>query len=217
MFLSILLRPISNACRLFRRAWIRFVLSPLYKSRMGYCGKGVIIWFSDNIKGLPRIYLYDDVFIAEGFTFVSFTGKLIMKSHSGASCNFTVVTGNHGREVGRFIMDTERERSHETEADVVIDEDVEIGTDVTVLAGVHIGRGAAIGSGSVVRNNIPPYSIVIGNPAKIVGFSFTPEQIIEHEKTLYPENERLPLNKLEKNYKKYFLDRMKEIRSYSSL
>lgn len=217
MFVYSLLRPFSSLCRICRRSWIKFVLSPLYKSRMGYCGKGVKIWFSDNIKGLPRIYLYDDVFIAEGFTFVSFTGKLIMKSHSGASCNFTVVTGNHGREVGKFIMETERERSHEVEADVIIDEDVEIGTDVTLLAGIHVGRGAAIGSGAVVRSSIPPYAIVVGNPAKIVGFTFTPEQIIEHEKQLYPENDRLPLEKLEKNYKKYFLDRMKEIRSFTSL
>ena len=98
-----------------------------------------------------------------------------------------------------------------------MEEDVEIGSDVTLLAGVHIGRGAAVGSGSVVRNSIPPYAIAIGNPCKIVGFTFTPEQIIEHEKILYPENERLPLEKLEKNYKKYFLDRMKDIRSFSSL
>ena len=212
-----LLRPISSALRLLRRAWIKCVLSPLYKSRMGYCGKNVKIWFSENLKELPHIYLYDNVFIAEGFKFISYTGKLIMKNNSGASTNFTVVTGNHGREVGRFIMDTERERSHEIEADVVIDEDVEIGTDVTILSGVHVGRGAALGSGTVVRSNIPPYAIVVGNPAKIVGFNYTPDQIIEHEKLLYPEDDRLPLDKLEKNYKKNFLDRMKEIRSITSL
>lgn len=211
------LKPIADICRLVSRAWHKFILCPLYKSRMGYCGKNVNAWITSNMKSLPRLYLYDDVFIAEGFSFVSYSGKLIMKSHSGASCNFTVVTGNHGREMGKYIMDTERERSHEIEADVIIEEDVEIGTDVTILAGVNIGRGASIGSGSVVRNNIPPYAIVIGNPAKIVGFTFTPEQIIEHERVLYPESERLSIEKLEKNYKKFFLDRMKEIRTFTSL
>lgn len=211
------LKPIADICRLVSRAWHKFILCPLYKSRMGYCGKNVNAWITSNQKSLPRLYLYDDVFLAEGFSFVSYSGKLIMKSHSGAGGNFTVVTGNHGREVGRLIMDTERERSLEKEADVVIEEDVEIGINVTVLAGVNIGRGATVGSGAVVRSSVPPYSIVVGNPAKIVGFSFTPEQIIEHEKALYPESERLPLEKLEKNYKKYFLDRMKEIRSFTSL
>lgn len=217
MLLCYFLRPLSSFLRIMRRVWIKFILSPLYKSRMGHCGKNVTIWFSNNIKELPHIFLEDDIFIAEGFTFISYTGNLYIKSHSGASTNFTVVTGNHGREIGQLIRDTTRERSKEDEKDVIIEEDVEIGTDVTILAGVKVGRGASIGSGAVVRNSVPPYSIVIGNPAKVVGFSFNPEQIIEHEKMLYPESERLPLEKLEKNYKKYFIDRMKEIRSYTSL
>ena len=74
-----------------------------------------------------------------------------------------------------------------------------------------------VGSGSVVRSSIPPYAIVIGNPAKIVGFSKTPEEIIEHEKALYPEEERLPLELLEKNYNKYFLKRLKEIKEFTRL
>lgn len=205
------------ACNFVGRVWVRFVLSPFFKSRLGYCGKDVTIRFKNNIKFLPNVYLYDDTYIAEGFTFVSYTGKLIMKAHSGAADNFTVITNNHGREVGRFIKDTERERSHELEADVIIEEDVEIGANVTILSNVKIGRGAAVGSGAVVRSNIPPYAIVIGNPAKIVGFTFTPEQVVEHEKNLYPESERLPLEKLEKNYQKYFLDRMKEIRTITCL
>lgn len=211
------LKPISSLYNIASRIWVRFVLAPLYKSRLGYCGKDVTLRFHNNIRTLSHIYMYDDTYISEGFTFISFTGNLIMKEHSGASDNFTVVTNNHGRIVGRFIKDTEKERSHEQDADVVIDEDVEIGTSVTLMAGVHVGRGAAIGSGSVVRNNIPPYAIAIGNPAKVVGFTFTPEQIIEHERVLYPESKRLPIERIEKNYKKYFLDRMKEIRSFTSL
>ena len=210
-------KPLASLCNLCSRFWMKYILSPLYKSRLGYCGKDVTIRFRNNVRFLPNVYLYDDTYIAEGFTFVSYTGKMIMKAHSGAADNFTVITNNHARVVGRFIKDTELERSHELEADVVIDEDVEIGSGVTLLAGVHVGRGAAVGSGSVVRANVPPYAIVIGNPAKVVGFTFTPEQIAEHEKTLYPESERLPIDKLEKNYKKYFLDRMKEIRSFTSL
>jgi len=212
-----ILKPIAKVYSLIRKAWMKYITANLIKSQLGYCGKDVTIRFKKWNDSFKRIELYDDVFIADGFIFISYAAKLIMKSHSNAATNFTVVTGNHGRVLGRFIKDTEKERSNEMESDVVIEEDVEIGSDVTLLAGVHIGRGASVGSGSVVRNNIPPYAIAIGNPCKIVGFTFTPEQIIEHEKILYPENERLPLEKLEKNYKKYFLDRMKDIRSFTSL
>lgn len=210
-------KPFSAIYILAKRVWRKYIIANLIKSQLGYCGKDVTIRFKDWDSSFKRIELHDDVFIADGFKFISYAAKLIMKSHSNAATNFTVVTGNHGRVVGRFIKDTEKERSNEHEADVIVEEDVEIGSDVTLLAGVHIGRGAAVGSGSVVRNNIPPYAIAIGNPAKIVGFTFSPEQIIEHEAALYPESERLPIEKLEKNYKKYFLDRMKEIRSFTSL
>jgi len=58
---------------------------------------------------------------------------------------------------------------------------------------------------------VPPYSIVAGNPAKVIGFKFTPTQIIEHEKALYPENERFSLEFLKDNYNKYYVKRIKEI------
>lgn len=211
------LRIIASVFSLFKRAWMKYVTASLIKSQLGHCGRNVTIRFRGLDESYKRIFLSDDVFLASGFRFVSYSGNLIMKDHSNAATDFTVVTGNHGRVVGRFIRDTERERSNEKEADVIIEEDVEIGSNVTLLAGVHLGRGCTVGSGAVVRTAVPAYSIVIGNPAKVVGFNFTPEQIIEHEKSLYPENQRLPLESLQKNYEKYFLNRMKEIRSFTSL
>ena len=44
-----------------------------------------------------------------------------------------------------------------------------IGANATILCGVTIGEYALIGSGSVVTKDIPPYSLAIGNPARIVG------------------------------------------------
>lgn len=40
-----------------------------------------------------------------------------------------------------------------------------------------IGNGAVIGAGSVVTHDVPPYAIVVGNPAKILRYRLTPEQI----------------------------------------
>ena len=45
-----------------------------------------------------------------------------------------------------------------------------IGANATILCGVTIGEYALIGSGSVVTKDIPPYSLAIGNPARIVGY-----------------------------------------------
>jgi virginiamycin A acetyltransferase len=52
--------------------------------------------------------------------------------------------------------------------DTVIGNDVWIGQHATILPGVHIGDGAIIGARSVVSRDIPPYTIVAGNPARPV-------------------------------------------------
>jgi acetyltransferase-like isoleucine patch superfamily enzyme len=52
--------------------------------------------------------------------------------------------------------------------EVIIDDDALIGTGVIILKGSHIGKGAIIGAGSVVTGNIDPYTIVAGNPAKLI-------------------------------------------------
>lgn len=51
---------------------------------------------------------------------------------------------------------------------VVIEDDVWIGTGAVITKGVRIGKGAIIGSNSVVTRNIPPYSIAVGAPAKLI-------------------------------------------------
>lgn len=51
---------------------------------------------------------------------------------------------------------------------VVIEDDVFIGTGSKILKGAHIGRGSIIGAGSLVTGPIPPMSIAMGVPAKVV-------------------------------------------------
>lgn len=68
-----------------------------------------------------------------------------------------------------------------TKGDVIIGNDVWIGLGASILSGVTIGDGAVIGAYAVVAKNVPPYAIVVGNPAKVVKFRFdesTIEQLL---------------------------------------
>ncbi|GAL06345.1 acetyltransferase [Photobacterium aphoticum] len=56
--------------------------------------------------------------------------------------------------------------------DTVIGNDVWLGYDVTIMPGITIGHGAIVGAKSVVSTDIPPYSIAVGNPAKVVKTRF---------------------------------------------
>jgi acetyltransferase-like isoleucine patch superfamily enzyme len=51
---------------------------------------------------------------------------------------------------------------------ITIEDDVWVGANVTFLDGAHVGRGCVIGAGSLVRGNIPPYSVAVGVPARII-------------------------------------------------
>lgn len=175
------------------------------------------------------VYNHDNLIMAErtnidaGAIIMNTRSKVIFKKNSGAAFGLTCVTGNHMSVVGLNLKQVTNEVknkldiNNEMDKDIVVDEDVWIGNSVTLLSGVHVGRGCEIGAGSVVRDSIPPYAVVIGNPCKIVGFRFTPDEIIEHEKAQYEESERLPLELLQKNYEKYFLNRIKEVKQFTKL
>ncbi len=61
--------------------------------------------------------------------------------------------------------------------DTVIGNDVWIGQNATIMAGVTVGDGAIIGANSVVASDVLPYSIVVGNPAKLTRKRFDDELI----------------------------------------
>lgn len=197
---------------------IHAIIKPYFsarRSKFGYIHPTAFVRLPTIVKGAENVYLYERTHVLANSVILSTNAKFILKKNSGAAEGLTVVTGDHYSQVGKFFMDiTDVDKPKELDKDIIVEEDVWMATNVTLLMGAHIGRGAVIGAGSVVRTKVPPYALVIGNPAKVVGFKFNPEQVIEHEKKLYPEEERLSLETLEKNYKKYFLDRVSEIKSY---
>lgn len=61
--------------------------------------------------------------------------------------------------------------------DTIIGNDVWVGQNATILPGIHIGNGAIIGANSVVGSNVEPYTIVAGNPARMIRKRFDDELI----------------------------------------
>ena len=195
---------------LYRKAWaLRGILSRLRcyfvpKYKFGYLAKDTLIDLPITFDNPSNVYLYDHTHISSGSYISTINAKFIMKRYSGAANNLTVRTGNHDMIVGRFYRTiTDAEKSKDLDKDVVVNEDVWIGCNVTLLAGVTIGRGAIIAAGAVVTKNIPPYSIAGGVPAKVIKFKWNIDQIIEHEKQLYPENDRYTYTQLNEIFNKY--------------
>lgn len=91
--------------------------------------------------------------------------------------NIHVITDVHNYEGEEILYD-----ATDIVKEVVIDDFVWIGSHVIILGGVRIGEGAIIQAGAVVVNDIPPYAIAGGNPAKVFKY-----RDIEHFKQLKEE------------------------------
>lgn len=66
--------------------------------------------------------------------------------------------------------------SHRKET-ITIGSDVWIGRDAVILGGVTIGDGAIVGAYSVVAKDVPPYAVVVGNPAQVIRYRFSAPSI----------------------------------------
>jgi len=76
------------------------------------------------------------------------------------------------KKAGRDVLKNEgKDWSVVKSAPIHICHDAWIGANVIILNGVTIGEGAIIGAGSVVRDDIPAWSIAAGNPAVVIGMN----------------------------------------------
>jgi virginiamycin A acetyltransferase len=87
-------------------------------------------------------------------------------------------------------------KTYPTKGDTVIGNDVWIGYNATIMPGITIGDGAIIASNATVTNNVAAYSVVGGNPAKVIKKRFTAEQI---EKLLQLQWWDWPIEKITAN------------------
>lgn len=195
MLYNLLIKLSLSVSFLWDRLW-----APIWKRSMKHCGKGVYLRpMSSDIKGIENLSIGDGTSIPKGSTFYCTRAELRIGNNVIFGPRPTIITGDHRIDIiGKYIIDvTNEEKLPELDAPVTIEDDCWIGANVTILKGVTIGRGSVVAAGAVVTKNIPPYGIAGGVPAKLIRFRWTIEQIIEHEKALYPEGERLSRAELE--------------------
>lgn len=169
-------------------------------------GKNVNIPSDVIVSGGANITIYDNVSCGPGLVLFATNATIVIKSNFIASHNLKIITGDHERRIGRFCASiTEAEKNHNIalDKDVVINEDVWCGINVTILKGVTIGRGCTICAGAVVAKSTPPYAIIGGVPARFINFYWTIDEILKHEISLYPEEERFSREDLEKFFSTY--------------
>lgn len=138
----------------------------------------------------PRFVELDDfVRIQPNVTLITSEAKLVIKKYSAIGAGCLIVPGSHIPTVG-LPQYLSMLHINDVQRGITINEDCWIGAEAALLSKCNIGRGAVVGARSVVTKDIPPYAVAVGMPAKIIASRFSIEQILNHEKELYPENER---------------------------
>jgi acetyltransferase-like isoleucine patch superfamily enzyme len=127
---------------------------------------GKIDIFSGRIFDEPRLVIHNRVDIGHNVTFIVNKEIVIEDDVNIASGVRFMDTDAHPRDTSARIADLPP--TPEEIKPVRICRNAWIGHNVFVLKGVTIGEGAIIGVNSVVISDIPPYSVAIGNPARVI-------------------------------------------------
>ena len=162
------------------RPWVNILLNPFYHQR----GKGVCIRRSVRMDVVPfnKLSIGDRTIVEDFSTLNNGVGDVSIGANTLIGLSNTiigpvfigdrvilaqnvVVSGlNHGyTEISTAIRD-----QPVTTAPIRIEEECWLGANVVVTAGVTIGKHSVVAAGSVVTKNIPPYSVAVGNPARII-------------------------------------------------
>lgn len=95
---------------------------------------------------------------------------VIFGDYVQTAIGLTIVSGSH---------DTSNYKPLDTEMKILIEGENWIGANVLIIGGVTIGMGTIVGAGSVVVNDLPPYSICVGNPCKPIK-KREPSDLVSH-------------------------------------
>jgi len=124
-----------------------------------FCGARVSISPDARIWGTAGVTLEDDVGI-NAFTHIFGAGGVHIGARTRISAGCSIASITHSEQIAT--------RDRGILAPVVIEEDCWLGTGAIILPGVRVGRGGIMGAGAVVTKDIPPLSLAVGVPARVV-------------------------------------------------
>lgn len=140
---------------------------PCHDLRLLYCkllgaqiGKGSRYDLHCYLRDVKQLRIGNYTHINRG-CIIAARGGISIGNSVSISFNVSLISDGHNPQSKTF--------KHES-APIIIDDYVWIGPNVTILKNTHIGEGAVIGANAVVTKDIPPYTIVGGVPAKIIGY-----------------------------------------------
>lgn len=133
-------------------------------------GKDVILTAYDRASGYiftPEIIIGDNCNIGE-YCHITAIHSIVIGNGVLTGRWVTITDNSHGQTTYQNLQLPPLKRQPFSKGKVIIGNNVWIGDKATILPGVTIGDGAIIGAGSVVTKDVPPFSVVVGNPAKII-------------------------------------------------
>jgi acetyltransferase-like isoleucine patch superfamily enzyme len=175
---------VTRLLKRWRNEYLRRVVWRRHSIGRGFhCGRNVVLWAKNRIVIGANCYIGRNSQI-----------------ETDATIGNNVIMANLVSFVGRYDHDYEnvgtpvrlaaqiRDADYDWKGlgmEVVVGDDVWIGYGAILLSGVEIGEGSIVASGSVVTKSVPPFSIVGGNPARIIGQRFPdPEERALHQLSL---------------------------------
>jgi lipopolysaccharide O-acetyltransferase len=123
-----------------------------------------------EVPKLKTLYIGDNVQINDHVHIAAFN-KVEIGNNVLIASNVFITDHNHGVYKGSDDDDSPDSLPNSRKIvskEVIIEDNVWIGEFVSVLPGVRIGKGSIIGSMSVVTKDIPPNTIAVGSPARII-------------------------------------------------
>lgn len=162
------------------RLWTRWLVNPMVHKKSW---KARVHWKA-RLDVLPnnRFEVGDNTIIEMGTIVNNGVGEVLIGSNNLIGMSNTligplhfgnnIITAQHvvisGLNHGYENVDIPIKDQPCTTGLIVIEDDCWLGANVVITAGVTIGKHAIVAAGSVVTKNVPPYTIVGGNPAKLL-------------------------------------------------
>jgi maltose O-acetyltransferase len=126
--------------------------------------------FGENVDIGPRVEFFNvrnsEIGDNSGIGAYSSIGTIKIGNYVMMGTYCLIISQNHRFDDVSMPM---CQQGFQEDKPVIIEDDVWIGSRVIILPGVRVGHGAIIGAGSVVTEDVEPYTIVGGNPAKVIG------------------------------------------------